>query len=65
MESDYLRRWIGEPITEALTEAALKRPSDPIEYIALWLLKYKENQDQIRVVRTFIFLVLSLFFFHV
>ena len=44
VESDYLKKWIGVPITEALTEVALKRPADPIEYIALWLLKYKENQ---------------------
>ena len=44
VESDYLKRWVGVPITEALTEVALKRPADPIEYIALWLLKYKENQ---------------------
>ena len=44
VESDYLKRWVGAPITEALTEVALKRPADPIEYIALWLLKYKENE---------------------
>lgn len=44
VESDYLKRWIGAPITDALTEVALKRPADPIEYIALWLLKYKENE---------------------
>ena len=44
VESDYLKKWIGAPITDALTEVALKRPADPIEYIALWLLKYKENE---------------------
>eukprot|EP00116_Pleurobrachia_bachei_P016571 sb/3476833/ len=44
VESDYLKRWVGAPLTEALTEVALKRPADPIEYIALWLLRYKENE---------------------
>jgi len=46
VESDYLKRWIGSAITDALTEVALKRPTDPIEYIALWLLKYKEDQTK-------------------
>jgi hypothetical protein len=44
VESDYLKRWIGAAITEVLTEVALKRPADPIEYVALWLYKYKANE---------------------
>ena len=54
LESDYLKRWVGAAITEALTEVALKHPADPIEYIALWLLRYKESQTAMKEVQLLI-----------
>ena len=43
MEADYLKRTVGSYLGEGLAEVASKRPSDPIEYLALWLLKQKQN----------------------
>lgn len=43
MEADYLKRTIGASLAEGMAEVASKRPSDPIEYLALWLLKKKQN----------------------
>ena len=43
MEADYLKRTVGGYLAEGLAEVSVKRPSDPIEYLALWLLKQKQN----------------------
>lgn len=43
MEADYLKRTVGGYLAEGLAEVSAKRPSDPIEYLALWLLKQKQN----------------------
>lgn len=46
MEADYLKRVVGACLAEGLAEVSTMRPSDPIEYLALWILKHKQNLKQ-------------------
>jgi len=43
MDAEYLRQNIGSCLSECLTEVCMKRPADPIEYIAHWLYKHIDN----------------------
>lgn len=43
MDSDYLKQTVGQCLVSCLSEVCEKRPADPIEYIALWLLKHVQN----------------------
>jgi peptidoglycan hydrolase CwlO-like protein len=46
MEDDYLRRVLGDILVRGIKETALADPSDPIDYLAKWLLQYRDLEDQ-------------------
>lgn len=50
MESDYVKRTVGPALALGLAEVATIRPTDPVEYLAIWLLKHKVNLEEKQLV---------------
>lgn len=44
MDVEYLKKNVSDALAEGLKEVIEKRPSDPIEFLAYWLIKYRESQ---------------------
>ena len=53
IDGKYVAKNLGTALTMALAEIAERRPWDPIEYLAQWLYKYRENLDYNQRVRYF------------
>lgn len=51
MESDYVQKVVGSALALGLAEVALRRPTDPIEYLGLWLLKHKKALKEIELMK--------------
>uniref|UniRef100_A0A671Q6T5 DPY30 domain containing 1 n=1 Tax=Sinocyclocheilus anshuiensis TaxID=1608454 RepID=A0A671Q6T5_9TELE len=45
MDSQYVSRTLAVCLSQGLAELLEQRPPDPIEFLALWILKYKQNQE--------------------
>ena len=44
LDSDYLKSVLGTPLTYALLEIASKRPTDPIQYLSHYLVKWRWSE---------------------
>lgn len=44
IESQYVKKHLGKILSECLAEICERRPHDPIEYIAQWIYKHRENE---------------------
>ena len=54
MDTEYLRKQVGGCLVNCLAEVVQKRPFDPIEYIAQYLYKYLENEENAKKVNTIV-----------
>lgn len=48
LDGKYIAQHLGSALTMALAEIAEKRPWDPVEYLAQWLIKHKGNLDYVQ-----------------
>lgn len=44
-EIEYLKKTLGPVLVSALAEVCVKRPTDPIEYLGHWLLRWRYNEE--------------------
>lgn len=44
MDAEFLKRTVGEPLSEALTSLVVAQPPDPIEFIGEALLGYIDRR---------------------
>lgn len=44
LESQYIYKHLGKILPKCLAEVIEKRPKDPIEYMAHWIYKWRENE---------------------
>eukprot|EP00696_Hemimastix_kukwesjijk_P008638 gnl/Hemi2/20922_TR6932_c0_g2_i1.p1 gnl/Hemi2/20922_TR6932_c0_g2~~gnl/Hemi2/20922_TR6932_c0_g2_i1.p1 ORF type:complete len:582 (-),score=222.34 gnl/Hemi2/20922_TR6932_c0_g2_i1:96-1841(-) len=51
MDTVYLKEQVGAPLSFAMAAMAIKKPSDPVDFIGRWLLKYVENQTKDEVIQ--------------
>lgn len=44
LDSSYVKQHLGQPLILGLAQICLKKPKDPIEFLAHWLYRYRETQ---------------------
>lgn len=57
MDAEFLKRTVGEPLSDALSSLVVAQPADPIEFIGEALLdfiKRKEDEAQVSYGRSFL-----------
>mmetsp|Transcript_30520 Transcript_30520/g.68438 ORF Transcript_30520/g.68438 Transcript_30520/m.68438 type:complete len:412 (-) Transcript_30520:288-1523(-) len=45
MDAAYLKKTVGQPLTNALTSMVTDQPRDPVEYIGQYLIRYADREE--------------------